>query len=202
MSNVVYLHGEPPPVAQFLRIGNTGHRRLEQFLAAGQLPYQRFVVDAGMFTKQKDLISALRQAEKEIILDTNVAELSAIGRYDGVGRDAPWADQSGVLTEAHFRVGNNEFDLTRKIAHFVVEQDMKWVMAPSRFVAEATNSWFRADIRACEALRLVSCDDPLCCRNGFDDTRQDPKGHYLRQRACQCEALSKVPDQANSGLSR
>jgi hypothetical protein len=36
--NVVYLHGLPPPVAQFLRIGSTGHRRLEQFLAAGQLP--------------------------------------------------------------------------------------------------------------------------------------------------------------------
>ena len=42
--------------------------------------------------------------------------------------------------------------------------------------------------------RLLSCNDRRCCPHGFEDTIRDPKGHYLRQRAWQCEALSKVPE--------
>lgn len=42
--------------------------------------------------------------------------------------------------------------------------------------------------------RLLSCNDRRCCPNGFDDTKRDPKGHYLRQRAWQCEAISSVPE--------
>jgi hypothetical protein len=60
MINVVFLHGQPAPIAHFLRIGNSGHRRLDQFLAAGQLPYQRFVGNAGVWEIQKDFVSVLR----------------------------------------------------------------------------------------------------------------------------------------------
>jgi hypothetical protein len=354
MNNIVYLHGEPPPVAQFLRIGSSTHRRLEQFLAAGQLPYQRFVVDAGVFKRQEQLINALRLDGRELVLDTNVAELSVVGRYNGMPRGAPWANPNGVLTEAHLRAGEHEFDLIGKIARFVVENGIKRAMAPSHFLHEATDDWFRTDLAACEALRmaldragardvpidypllvsnaafndvaqrrvlvaamrslpidsiwlrisgfgadatpagvrkyisatrdfhglgkpviadcvgglsamailafgaaggiahglaakerfsaigwhkparppdpdkkrgsnaysvllpgidrllkpeqvqalidasggrrLLSCNDRRCCPNGFDDTMRDPKGHYLRQRAWQCEAVSKVPE--------
>jgi hypothetical protein len=92
MNNVVYLHGQPPPVAQFPRIGSSGYRPLEQFLAAGRLPYERFVADAGVFGRQTELISALQQAGRELVLDTNVAELSVVGRYQGIPKGAPWAD--------------------------------------------------------------------------------------------------------------
>jgi hypothetical protein len=38
MANVVYLRRNPAPVAHFLRIEASGHRRLEQLLAAGAFP--------------------------------------------------------------------------------------------------------------------------------------------------------------------
>jgi hypothetical protein len=354
MNEIVYLHGQPTPVAQFLRIGSSGHRRLEQFLAAGQLPYQRFVFDAGTFERQKDLINALRQDGRELVLDTNVAELSVVGRYGGAAQGAPWANPDGILTEAHLRVGANAFDLLGKIARFVVENGIRRVMAPAHLLSEATDRRLRSDVEACCALRatldreggrdviidyplivsnaslndvaqrrafvaalrstpidsvwlkvsgfgggataaglrkyiaaaqdfhllqkpiiadcigglpglailafgaaggiahglaekerfdasdwhkpprppdpdekrggnaysvllpgidrllkpdqaqilinanggrrLLSCNDRRCCPHGFEDTIRDPKGHYLRQRAWQCEALSKVPE--------
>ena len=43
--------------------------------------------------------------------------------------------------------------------------------------------------------RLLSCNDRSCCPHGFEDTIRDPKGHYLRQRAKQFTALSKIPEQ-------
>jgi hypothetical protein len=157
MSNIVYLHRDahrdPAPVAHFLRIGTSGHRRLEQFLAAGQLPYGRFVGEAGVFLRQKDLVDALRQAGHELVLDTNVAELSVIGRYQGAAQGAPWADPNGVITEAHLRTGANEFDLIGQIARFAVEHGINRVMAPAHYLAQATDSWFGTDLAACAALR-------------------------------------------------
>jgi hypothetical protein len=85
MDNVVYLRGQPQPIA-LSQNRLSRHRRLEQFLAAGQLPVQRFMVEAGAFKKQSDLINALRQNRCEIVLDTNIAELSVIGHANKDGR--------------------------------------------------------------------------------------------------------------------
>lgn len=354
VSNVVFLHGRPAPVAHFLRIGHSGHKRLDQFLAAGQLPYQRFVANAGTFQRQRELIGTLRQAGKELILDTNVAELSVVGRWQGAAQGAPWANERGVLTEAQLRPVRNDSDVIGKIARFVLEHGIKRVLAPAHLLLDATDPWFQLDLRTSEALRvlldreggpdvaidypliisnaalndvaqrrvfvaalagllidsvwlrisgfggettaaalrkyisaardfhalnkpvisdcvgglsglailafgaaggiahgvaekerfdtsdwhkpppppdpdrkrgsntyavllqgidrllkpeqaellvgapggrrLVSCQDRSCCPNGFDDTMRDPKGHYLRQRALKCEALSQVPE--------
>ena len=182
MTNVVYLHGNPASVAHFLRIGASGHRRLEQLLAAGQLPYARFVGEAGVFLRQKDLVDALRQAGHELVLDTNVAELSVIGRFQGRVKGAPWADPHSVLTEAHLRVGANEFDLIGQIARFAVENGISRVMAPAHYLIQATDSWFGVDLAACDALRRaldqeggadVAIDYPLIVSNAaLNDTAQ------------------------------
>lgn len=155
MTNVVYLHGDPAPVAHFLRIGTSGHRRLEQFLAAGQLPYGRFVGEAGVFLRQKDLVAALRHAGHELVLDTNVAELSVIGRFQGAAQGAPWADPNSVITETHLRAGANEFDLIGQIARFAVEHGINRIMAPAHYLAQATDRWFETDLTACTSLRRV-----------------------------------------------
>ena len=42
--------------------------------------------------------------------------------------------------------------------------------------------------------RLLSCNNRSCCPHGFEDTIKDPRGHYLRQRTLQCEAIAAVPD--------
>src|SRR3954453_14240237 len=108
MANVVYLHGKPSPIAQFLRVGLTGHRQLELLLAEGKLPTHRVVVDAGAYKLQKDLITALKQSGRQLVLDTNVAELSSIGRYAGTAQGASWADPEGILTADHFKAGAND----------------------------------------------------------------------------------------------
>jgi hypothetical protein len=350
MADVVYLHGQPKPVAHFLRVGPSGHRRLEQSLAAGQLPMQRFIVEAGAFGRQSDLIDALRQSGYELVLDTNVAELSVIGKYQGVAKGAPWANPDGILIEAHFKAGPGGFDVVGKIARFVVREGMLRVQAPAHLVAGVLDPWFAVDLESCQALRkaldveggkevaidyplmisnavlndpaqrrefagklssmpidsvwvrvsgfgadataaglrkyisavqdfhalgkpviadgvgglsalaivafgatcgiahgvaekerfdtkdwhkppkesgggggyamllpgidrllkradaevlvaapggrrLLSCNNRACCPHGFEDTIKDPKGHYLRQRAWQCEAISAVPEQ-------
>ena len=82
MSNVVYLHGELQPVAQFLRVGSSSHRQLETLLAAGRLPFDQLVMSAGVASQQIELGTALKQAGRKLILDTNVAELSVRGRFD------------------------------------------------------------------------------------------------------------------------
>src|SRR3954471_21901204 len=104
MPNVVYLHNEPHPIAQFLRIGTSSHRLLEQLFLAGRLPMRRFVVEAGTFPRQTDLISSLLlRSGIELVLDTNVAELSAVGRFQGAASDAPWAIPDETLKPIHFR---------------------------------------------------------------------------------------------------
>ena len=81
--NIHYLHPRPPQISQFLRVGSTGHRKLEHLLGGGKLPPTRFVIDAASYDKQIDLIRALKEVGAEIVLDTNAAELSTIGRYRG-----------------------------------------------------------------------------------------------------------------------
>lgn len=81
--NVVYLHREPDPIGHFLRVGNTGHRQLEELLGSGQMMLDRVVVDASSVSREHDLLRALADSGAELILDTNIAELSSIGRYAG-----------------------------------------------------------------------------------------------------------------------
>jgi hypothetical protein len=91
LSNVVYLHSQPTPVARFLRV--TEHRRLDQLLEADKLPYKRFVIEAGYLNDQQVLIDALRQRGHEFVLDTNIAELSAPAKFAGHVKQAPWANR-------------------------------------------------------------------------------------------------------------
>jgi hypothetical protein len=42
--------------------------------------------------------------------------------------------------------------------------------------------------------RLGACEDRSCCPHGFEDTKKDPKAHFLRRRASDYAGLAKVPD--------
>jgi hypothetical protein len=349
MDNVVYLHGQPEPITQFLRVGFSGHRRLEQLLSAGQLPLARIVIDAAAFRRQTDLVGAIQASGRELTLDTNAAELSSVGKFDGAVREAPWANPDGVLTPAHFG-RSNDLDVLGAVARFAVEHRFQRVLAPAHLLTGVKDRWFHVDLEATRKLRtlldmeggkgialdyplllpasvlndpterkalatdltnlpidsiwvrasgfgadataagvrkyiaalqdfvaigqpiisdnvggmaalavvalgsacgvahgaaekerfdasdwnrprnskqrggggytvllpgidrllkrteaevlimapharrLVSCTDRTCCPNGFEDTLKDPRGHYLRQRAAQCQELSSIPD--------
>jgi hypothetical protein len=182
MQNVVFLHGPPDPVAEFLRIGSSGHRQLEQLLAAGKLPAQRLVVDAGAFGRQADLIAALRQSGRELVLDTNAAELSSVGRFQGTVREAPWANAEGVLLPSHFQAGANQLDVVARVAQFAVQNDIQRVQAPTHLLTGVSDPWLEVDLQACRRLRRlldaeggkqIAIDYPLLIPNAvLNDTAE------------------------------
>lgn len=79
-------------VGHYVRIGDTGHKILEDLVAEGRFWAQRVVVDASHHKQQAHLIEALSSSQGglELILDTKCAELAALGKYKGVAKDAPW----------------------------------------------------------------------------------------------------------------
>ncbi len=171
--NVVYLHPKPEPLAHYLRLG-AFHRQAEKLLAAGHLPIERIVVEAAAFTHQKDVVGQLVDAGKELVLDTNVAELSAVGRYGGAAKSAPWAHSDGPLQPEHFARGSNH-DVIGKIARFAVEHGFHAVQAPTHLLAGSTDAWFGIDRQACEDLRgaldmaggaAIAIDYPLTLKYG------------------------------------
>lgn len=150
MSNVYYLHGQPTPVARFLRVSE--HRRLDQLLEAGKLPYSRFVIEAGYFNEQRGLVGALRQKGLELILDTNVAELSAVAKFTGHAKHAPWAVADELLTEDRLK-GASGVALMQAIAWFAVANGFSRILSPSHFVPSASDTWLGVDLNNCIALR-------------------------------------------------
>ncbi|MGA8757210.1 MAG: hypothetical protein WB611_12955, partial [Stellaceae bacterium] len=171
--NVVYLHPQPEPIAHYLRLG-AFHRPVEKLLAAGRLPVERVVVEASAFTHQRDVVGQLVDAGRELMLDTNAAELSAIGRYRGAAKSAPWACAEGPLQPEHFARGSNH-DVIGKIARFAVEHGFHAVQAPTHLLEGSTDEWFGIDRQACEDLRraldvaggaAIAIDYPLTMKYG------------------------------------
>ncbi|HEY3948223.1 hypothetical protein [Phenylobacterium sp.] len=149
--NVVYLHPQPEPIAHYLRLG-AFHRQAEKLLAAGRLPVERVMVEASAFAHQKDVAGQLVDAGRELILDTNVAELSAVGRYGGAAKSAPWAHPEGPLQPEHFARGSNH-DVIGMIARFAVEHKFHAVQAPAHLLESSADAWFGIDRQACDDLR-------------------------------------------------
>jgi hypothetical protein len=56
VASVHVLHASPPEIGGFLRIGHTGHRKLEALLAANRL---HFVFDAAHIAEQIELVKSL-----------------------------------------------------------------------------------------------------------------------------------------------
>ena len=152
--NVVYLHGEPEPVGHFLRVGSTGHRQLEELLASGQLMLNRVVLEAASVGRQHDLIASLTAAGAELILDTNIAELSSIGRFGGAAKSAPWANPKSVLTAADLKPSANR-NIIQQIARFAVSNKFHAVQAPTHVLEDSTDRFFSIDRASTEALRVA-----------------------------------------------
>jgi hypothetical protein len=154
MPNVVYLHRAPDRITTFLRVGVSGHRQLETLLLSGKLPAERFVIEASNFARQGDLIGALKAAGREISLDTNVAELSSVGRFEGAVKAAPWANGDRIITRRD--ILGNEAAVLSQIAQFAVANGVHRVQAPSHFLAAGVKDpWFAVDLEACVRLRRL-----------------------------------------------
>lgn len=150
--NVVYLHGQPSSIGHFLRIGASGHRQLETLFGAGKMLLDRVVVDASAAARQQDLISSLAEAGAELILDTNVAELSAPGRFSGAAKSAPWANPASILTPDDLLPNANR-DVIGQIARFAVRHGYHAVLAPTHILEGSPDPLFGVDREATIALR-------------------------------------------------
>jgi hypothetical protein len=150
--NVIYLHGQPKPIGRFLRIGSTGHRQLETLHGSGKLHVDRVVVEAAQYERQKELVGVLAESGVELTLDTNVAELSSIGRFEGAAKSAPWANPDSVLTPDDLLPGPNR-DVVGQIARFAVETGFHVVQAPTHLLSGAADVRFGSDREAVIALR-------------------------------------------------
>ncbi len=152
--NVVYLHKGPEPIGHFLRVGSTGHRQLEDLLGSGRMMLDRVVVDAAAVSRQHDLLASLSDSGAELILDTNIAELSSMGRFSGAVRTAPWANPKTVLAADDLKPGANR-DIIRQIARFAVTHGFHAVQAPTHVLGSSTDRLFDADRDSTLALRRM-----------------------------------------------
>lgn len=178
------LHPQSAPLAGFLRVGYTGHRKLEAMLASGHFPYKRVVFEASHIGEQSELVKSLKANGCEIILDPNFAEMASLGRYESAVSKLPWANTERPWEPSDFgRVRN--LDIAKLIAEFAVEQGVNVVLSPSHLLEQAENSWQRIDIELCSALRReldqaggagVAIDHQILTTNAL---LKDPQGRKI-----------------------
>lgn len=160
MANVIkFPHPLPPiqPIAHFIRLGEQGYTKLANLHAAGRLSASRVVADASKIKFQKELVAAFRAQGAEIVLDTRVAELSAIEKFSGLARGAPWAtaELGRPLLPDDF-AANSRNDVISSIARFAVEYQADAVLAPTHYIGDPNYSgWFEIDRASCRALRIA-----------------------------------------------
>lgn len=157
------ISNTPREVGHYVRLGDTGHKILEDLVAEGRFPAQRVVIDASRHKQQARLIDALSSSEDgvELVLDTKCAELAAIGKYDGGAKDAPWSTLSDgrPLDEDFFPIGRHS-EVLRQIAEFAVKHQYSAVLATGHMLSDGPESdWFKRDIEAC--YKLIDLLDEL-----------------------------------------
>lgn len=149
-SNVHLLHRPAPTLAAFLRVGHTGHHKLESLLAANRLPFRRLVFDAAYLHGQNELLTAVAGAGCEVVLDLNVAETAALGRFGSAVAKLPWGNADRPWTPADFAAGRND-DFWKRMAEFVVQSGVHTVLAPTHAFGDA--EWLEVDRNSCVHLR-------------------------------------------------
>jgi hypothetical protein len=151
---IVQIRPDRYPLAHYVRIGGTGHNKLEEGLAGNRVPIDRAVFNAAVVKSQAGLRDALRAAGAELILDTNVAELSSIGRYDGQARSCPWAVAGRPLSISDFEgfAGNERL---LKIAQCAVGNKFRTILAPTHLLTGSDDPNLALDVRLCRELRAV-----------------------------------------------
>ncbi len=152
VASVHVPHASPPQIGGFLRIGHTGHRKLEALLAANRLYFQRFVFDAAHIADQIELVKSLRARGFEIVLDPNSAEMATLGRFNSSVSKLPWGNPDRPWQPSDFGKGRN-VDTAKALAEFAIKYSVDAVLSPAHFVDSLPNGWTTVDLKLCEELR-------------------------------------------------
>jgi hypothetical protein len=151
-ASVHVLHPNQQEIGGFLRIGHTGHRKLETLLAANRLHFRRFVFDAAHIDEQIELVKSLRARGSEILLDPNSAEMAMLGRFGSSVSKLPWGNPDKPWQPSDFGKGRN-VDTAKAIAEFAMKYSVDAVLAPAHFIDALPNDWTTVDLKLCEELR-------------------------------------------------
>lgn len=151
-SNVHILRPPAAPLAAFLRIGHTGHQKLEALHAANRFAYRRVVFDAAYVRPQADLLRLLKNVGCEIVLDLNFAETAVPGRFASAVSKLPWGNSERPWQPADFGPGRNA-NLFKLMAEFAVHVGVDAVLAPTHAVDGNENGWQAIDLASCTHLR-------------------------------------------------
>ena len=152
MSNVIHLHKPPSRIAHYLRVGHREHVLADRMLAEGRISQIGLVFDACHVKAQAHLIQDLRDEGRELILDTNAAEQSVLGRFSGTVSDAPWARKDSPLEKEDFKAGTNR-SVLEPIARFAVGNAFHTVLSPTHYLGGDQLYWLDLDRESCLALR-------------------------------------------------
>ncbi|MGH8208040.1 MAG: hypothetical protein ACREU6_00320, partial [Steroidobacteraceae bacterium] len=148
----VHILHLPPAIGGFLRVGHTGHRRLEALHAAGKLNFNRFVFDAAHIDKQVELLKALKASGREVVLDPHFAEMAVVGKFESSVSKLPWANANAPWKASDFGRESN-LNPARLIAEFAINRGVDAVLAPSHLVETADDAWWAVDRAITEVLR-------------------------------------------------
>jgi hypothetical protein len=152
VAQVHVLHPTSPPIAAFLRVGHTGHRKLEALLASNRLPIRRMVFDAGHIHEQVELVKALKARGYETVLDPNSAEMATLGRFASSIGNLPWGNPDRPWQPEDFSKTRN-LDTAKAVAEFAIKYEVDAVLAPTHFIESVPSLWTNVDLKACEQLR-------------------------------------------------
>ena len=140
------------PIGHVIRTDELSYRQYEHLHAEGSLPAKHVIVDASKARFQKEFIRALRDGGADVILDTKVAELSEVGRFQGMAKGAPWAatEQDRPLKPEDFQPDDfrprANIDLFGEVARMAVELEVAAVMAPAHFLRNGgDDTWLPID---------------------------------------------------------
>ena len=129
-------------IGHVIRTGEMTHRQYEHLHAAGRLPAEHVIVDASRAGSQKEFIRALQDFGTDVILDTKTSELSAVGRFRGMAKGAPWAAtlEGQPLGLRDFQPNAN-IDLFGQIARMAVDLGVAAVMSPTHFLRNGADDF-------------------------------------------------------------
>lgn len=151
-AEIIELRPKQPLLAGYLRVGHNGQKRLQSMLASGRLQHRRFVMDASHIHDQAELLASLKKAQREVVLDTNFAEMFFAGKFTSSIKSLPWANQDRPWNADDFRASRN-FDVAHAIAEFAVKYGVNAIIAPSHFIDLANVNSITNDYSLCESLR-------------------------------------------------
>ncbi|WP_417519363.1 hypothetical protein [Minwuia sp.] len=158
MADVIPLRGvnaKTTPVIDIWRVGRLHHVQLQNVIAQVGLPAENVVIDASAALEQKNLIQDIRNLGGRLILDTNVAEISSVGKVSKRLRNAPWAPEVGVLSVSTMSASDRTA-LVDAIAEYAVEHGYQRVIAPSHVLKGGLNTpVFDLDRALCGELRTA-----------------------------------------------